>query len=98
MKKNTIDKKIMPFKTFLGSYISASEKLFVCLIGLVGLNIGEAYKIAFWTNAKISSCASMGGSLLKEKRIQWALWKLAQLHHERKLDFQDKYLREDTIV
>lgn len=92
MQENT---KTLPIKVFIGSNITPEERLFILLVGLIGLKIGRAFQLAFPTKANLTSCGVMASRLLQDRRIQLGLWRLAHLYYDKRLAFNEKVMKED---
>lgn len=83
--------KMLPYKYPL-PLKSPEEKLFVLLVGVVGIPAGKAYQIAMPTRANMISATSMASKLLHESRIQSALRFLERKHAQREFAFNDRII------
>lgn len=79
---------MMPFRYPLA--LPPDEKLFVLLVGVLGVPAGRAYQIAFPTKANMSSATSMASKMLRATHIQKSLWMLQRAHEQGRLEFNDK--------
>lgn len=80
-------------KLYLG-YISAQERLFIWLLGVVGYNATNSYKIAFGKpNIKPVTASSAASKLVNDRRIQCELWRLAHYLEDGLIEFNNKVLK-----
>lgn len=83
---------MIPYRFTLG--LPPDKKLFVLLVGLLGVPIGKAYQIAFETKASISSATAMASKMLKERHIQSCLWLLRSQYNQGRFEFNEKLIDE----
>ena len=80
-------------RRWLGN-ITDPELVFCTLIGIVGLNAPQAYKIAFNKhNISPSTASSNASRIVNDVNIQRALWKIYELYNNRKIGFKESILK-----
>lgn len=81
---------MLPNRITLG--LPPKEKLFVMLVGVLGVPAGKAYQIAISDKASMPSATATASKLLRENRIQESLRILWRRHEQGELDFNERVL------
>ena len=83
--------KILPARIPL--LLSPQEKRFVLFVAVLGLTGGEAYRLAFKSDANNASATVMASKLLRDERMQNAIRRLFREYSHKGFAFNNKLVR-----
>ena len=83
--------KILPSKIPL--WLTPQEKRFLLFVAVLGITGGEAYRLAFNTDANNVSATVMASKLLREEKMQDAMRVLYRYYKDGRYAFNERLLR-----
>ena len=87
----TMISKILPARIPLR--LTPQEKHFLLFVAVLGLTGGEAYRLAFKTDANNVSATVMASKLLREEKMQDAMRVLYRYYKDGRYGFNERLLR-----
>ena len=84
------EKKKLPARITLG--ITPKEKLFLLLTAVLGYPAGQAYSIAFKSNATPESANATASRLIHQRKMQESLRILLRYYEDNAFAFNDKQI------